>query len=102
MTPDRGKSIGMSQEIRRRIAARTTGGLRPDELAIPRYSEGIEQLEDDVERLHVGRFSDGQETLPEGAPGKEHVGRYSEGLEHEPVDAHVGRFSDGALYQPAA
>jgi hypothetical protein len=92
----------MSQEIRRRIAARTTGGLRPDELAIPRYSEGVEQLEDDVERLHVGRFSDGHEALPEGAPGKEHIGRFSEGVEHEPIDPHVGRYSDGALDQPAA
>jgi hypothetical protein len=92
----------MSQEIRRRIAARTTGGLRPDELAIPRYSEGIERHDDGVERLHVGRFSDGHEALPEGAPDKEHIGRFSEGLEHEPVDPHVGRFSDGAPSQPAA
>jgi hypothetical protein len=86
----------MSQEIRRRIAARRAGARRADEVAFPRFSVGAEH----AVPLHVGRFSEGHEALPEDAPGKEHVGRFSEGAEALPDHAagkdHVGRFADHA------
>jgi hypothetical protein len=86
----------MSQEIRRRLAARHAGERRPDELAFPRFSVGAER----AVPLHVGRFSEGHEALPEDAPGKDHVGRFSEGHEALPEHAagkdHVGRFDDHA------
>jgi hypothetical protein len=84
----RGYDKGMSQEIRRRIAAGC--------LAFPRFSRGVER----AVPLHVGRFSDGHEALPEHAAGKDHVGRFSDGHEALPDDApgkeHVGLYSDGA------
>jgi hypothetical protein len=90
----------MSQEIRRRIAARQTGDHTPQELAFPHYALGAEQLPEDLPgKLHVGRFSDGHEALPE-AGSKEHIGRFSDGVEALPdragEKAHVGRFADGA------
>jgi hypothetical protein len=91
----------MSQEIRRRIAARRAGALSADEAVFPRYSRGAEQLPEDADaKLHVGRFSDGHEALPDDAAAKEHVGRFSEGHEELPDEApekeHVGRFVEGA------
>ena len=90
----------MSQEIRRRIAARRTGHHTTQELAFPHYALGAEQLPEDMPgKLHVGRFSDGHEALPE-AGEKEHIGRFSDGHEALPEraggKAHVGLFADGA------
>jgi hypothetical protein len=86
----------MSQEIRRRLAARTAGVSRVDELAFPRFGLGLEQLGETADKLHVGRFSDGYERLPETAADKGHVGRFSEGVELRHDDSHVGRFADHA------
>jgi hypothetical protein len=90
----------MSQEIRRRIAARRTGHHTAQELAFPHYALGAEQLPEDLPgKLHVGRFSDGHEALPDTGE-KEHVGRFSDGVEALPErahdKAHVGLFADGA------
>jgi hypothetical protein len=90
----------MSQEIRRRIAARRAGPAPTDELAFPNYALGAEQLPEDAPgKLHVGRYSEGHEALPE-AGDKEHVGRFSDGHEALPEraagKAHVGRFADHA------
>jgi hypothetical protein len=65
----------MSQESRRRIAARDRA-QHPAEVVIPRFSRGAERVPAD---LHVGRFSDGHEALPERTGGKEHVGRFADG-----------------------
>jgi hypothetical protein len=97
----------MSQDIRRRIATRRQLSLNPrDENDVPaplrirRFSEGVEHQEPEAERLHLGRFSDGAERLPDDAPSKAHIGSYADGLRHGPEDApdhlHVGRFSQGA------
>jgi hypothetical protein len=71
----------MSQEIRRRLAARTAGNRRPADTAIPNYGRGAERLGETESKLHVGRFSDGLDT--------------GDGTR-------VGRYSDGAPDQPAA
>jgi hypothetical protein len=98
----------MSQDIRRRIAARTL--LRPqphDEAGVPaplrirRFSQGMEvAVLDRLRSPRVGRFSQGAERLPDDHPSKTHIGRYSDGLDPRPDDApsslHVGRFSQGA------
>jgi hypothetical protein len=48
------------------------------------FSEGQEQLPSDTpEKLHKGRFSEGQEELAE-TPEKLHEGRFSEGQEELP------------------
>jgi hypothetical protein len=97
----------MSQDLRRRIAARDR--LRPQPhsdddvpapLRIRRFSEGLESaVLEQLRRPWVGRFSRGAERLPEDDPSKAHIGRYSDGLDHRPDDApeslHVGRFSEG-------
>ncbi|MGZ4181532.1 MAG: hypothetical protein ACXVUL_12735 [Solirubrobacteraceae bacterium] len=97
----------MSQEIRRRLAARAelqpaphSEAEVPAPLRIRRFSEGLECAVIDKLRVpHLGRFSQGAERLAEDAPGKTHIGRYSDGLGHEPANApsqlHVGRFSQG-------
>ena len=98
----------MSQDIRRRIAARNL--LRPqphDEADVPaplrfrRFSQGLElAVRDRLASPAVGRFSRGGERLPDDDPSKTHIGRYSDGLDARPDDArsslHVGRFSQGA------
>lgn len=98
----------MSQDIRRRIAARNR--LRPqphDEAEVPaplrirRFSEGMERaVLDRLRSPRVGRFSQGGEQLAEDHASKAHIGRYSDGLDPRPDDApsslHVGRFSQGA------
>jgi hypothetical protein len=91
----------MSQEIRRRLAARAAGNRRPAEIAIPNYGRGAERLGDVESKLHVGRFSEGHEAVPEHAAGKDHIGRFSDGVDTA-GSVHVGRFSDGATAQPAA
>ncbi len=64
---------------------------------VGRFSEGEEQLPDSPEKDHVGRFSEGEEQLPD-SPEKDHVGRFSEGEEQlpdSPGKDHVGRYSEG-------
>jgi hypothetical protein len=98
----------MSQETRRRLAARRrlqpaphSEADVPAPLRIRDFSEGLERAV--LNHLcvpHLGRFSQGAERLPEDAPSKTHIGRYSDGLDPRPDDApsslHVGRFSQGA------
>src|SRR5690349_1316744 len=98
----------MTQETRRRIeAVRYWLEALPaeqhagsHEIRTPRFSRGIEMRPETVEALHVGRFSDGIEALPEDAGWKRHIGRFSDGIEALPEDApskqHIGRYSDGA------
>ena len=97
----------MSQELRRRLAARDRldpHPLReadvPAPLQVRRFSQGLERaVLESVRRQRPGRFSRGAERLPEDDPSKTHIGRYSDGLDHRPDDApeslHVGRFSEG-------
>jgi hypothetical protein len=91
----------MSQEIRRRLAARAAGNRRPADTAIPNYGRGAERLGERPSKLHVGRYSEGHEAVPEHAAGKDHIGRFSDGLDTD-ESTHVGRYSDGAPAQPAA
>ena len=101
----------MTQETRRRVeAVRRLRAAVPDdapeasvaipeELRTPRFSRGIEHDPPTLEELHVGRFSDGAERLPEDAGDKPHIGRFSEGIERgtpDPELDHIGRFSEGA------
>lgn len=97
----------MSQELRRRLAARDRLDPQPRSeadvpapLQIRRFSQGLERAVLDRERRpRPGRFSRGAERLPEDHPSKTHIGRYSDGLEHRPDDTPsslaVGRFSQG-------
>ena len=97
----------MSQETRRRLAARRrlqpaphSEADVPAPLRIRDFSEGLERAVLNHLRVpHLGRFSQGAERLPEDAPSKTHIGRYSDGLAHDPADApsqlHVGRYSQG-------
>jgi hypothetical protein len=62
-----------------------------------RFSEGMEQLPETPDKRHVGHFSEGIEQLPE-TPGKRHVGRFSEGIEQLPQsewNLRLGSFADG-------
>jgi hypothetical protein len=62
-----------------------------------RFSEGMEQLPETPGKRHVGRFSEGLEQLPE-TPGKRHVARFSEGMEQLPQNEwnlRLGSFADG-------
>ena len=97
----------MSQDIRRRIAARERLDPAPcceadvpAPLQIRRFSEGLERaVLTQLRAPRLGRFSRGVERLPENHPSKTHIGSYSDGLDHIPADApsrlHVGRFSQG-------
>lgn len=52
----------------------------PEDLTVGRFSEGEQDLpEDTEEKLRHGRFSEGEEELPEDTPEKEAEGRFSEG-----------------------
>lgn len=95
----------MSQETRRRLAARERLADRDTplsgELELPDFARG----QDHLEHTHVGRFSTGQETLPELAQGKDRVGRFDQGQDaapEPPNNLHVGRFSEGVAARPAA
>ena len=101
----------MSQDIRRRIAARRTISPTvfeeddvPAPLRIRRFGEGLEHPALEPDRLHLGRFSEGAERLADDAPSKAHIGSYADGLRHGPEDApdhlHVGRFSQGLDHSP--
>ena len=57
----------------------------PEEAAVPRFSEGQEELpEADPEKEHHGRFSEGEEELAEEDPEKHEERRFSEGQDHQP------------------
>jgi hypothetical protein len=101
----------MSQDIRRRIATRRhlfPTSLEEDDVPAPlrirRFSEGLEHPALEGDRLHLGRFSEGTERLPDDAPSKAHIGSFADGLRHGPEDAfdhlHVGRFSEGLDHSP--
>jgi hypothetical protein len=60
-------------------------GEYPEDEAVGRFSEGQEDLpEDGPEKLHHGRFSEGQEELGEEDPEKHEERRFSEGQDAEP------------------
>lgn len=54
----------------------------PEELRLGRFSEGEETLPDSPGHDHRGRFSEGQELTGDADPQKHIRRRYSEGLEH--------------------
>ena len=57
----------------------------PEDEKVGRFSEGQEELpEEDFEKQHHGRFSEGQEELPEEDPQKHEERRFSEGQDHQP------------------
>lgn len=94
----------MGQDIRSRLVARDalcpqprTEAELPAPLQIRRFSEGLERaVLDRLRRPLPGRYSRGAKRLPED---KQHIGRYSDGLDQRPDDApsrvHLGRFSQG-------
>jgi hypothetical protein len=56
----------------------------PQEEEVGRFSEGQEEIpEPDPEKLEQGRFSEGQEELGEDDPEKHVQGRFSEGQDSE-------------------
>ena len=75
-----------------------TGSERPFQPEIPRsrFALGTAHYPSDLEELRLGRFSDGQQTLPTGAL---HRGRFSEGQERlgdDDPEKHIRRrFSEG-------
>jgi hypothetical protein len=57
----------------------------PEDEEVGRFSEGQEELpEVDPEKQVEGRFSEGQEELPEEDPEKHIEGRFSEGQDAQP------------------
>jgi hypothetical protein len=59
----------------------------PEDETVGRFSEGEEDLPDDTpEKRHHGRFSEGEEQLPEDELEKHKEGRFSEGQTHEPPE----------------
>jgi hypothetical protein len=63
------------------------GEASPEEETVGRFSEGEELLPDSPEKHHHGRFSEGQEELPEADPEKHEERRFSEGQDHQPPGA---------------
>ncbi len=59
----------------------------PEDRTVGRFSEGEEDLPENApEKLRHGRFSEGEEQLPEDTPEKEEEGRFSEGQADLPHD----------------
>jgi hypothetical protein len=57
----------------------------PEDERVGRFSTGEEALpEDTLEKQRQGRFSEGEEVLGEEDPEKHAEGRFSEGLDHQP------------------
>ena len=50
------------------------------------YSEGLDHRDEFPEDERVGRFSEGEETLPEDDPEKHVRRRYSEGVDDTPPE----------------
>jgi hypothetical protein len=71
-----------------------TGGTMHDDEHDREFSEGQEALPDDAPGKHVERdFAEGQEEAPKG---EQHEGRFSEGQEERPhPEKEKGRFSEG-------
>jgi hypothetical protein len=68
-----------------------------DQLHLGRFSEGVEQLPDSPDKIRRGRFSTGIERLPD-TPSKQRAGRFSEGVEklpRTPATLRRGSFADG-------
>ena len=96
----------MTQETQRRLAAvrrwlairRSEPSAVPPALSVrlPRFSRGGDHQADRLEELHVGRYSEGVEVLPNDL----HVGRYSDGLDAGADAGHIGRYSDGVEPRP--
>jgi hypothetical protein len=100
----------MTQETQRRIAAARqwlaiaradpTARRPPLHVRVPRFSRGCEREPIRLDRLHVGRFSEGAEAQLEASAQIPHVGRFSDGIgparQKAPSELHIGRFSDGA------
>jgi hypothetical protein len=93
----------MSQEMRRRLAAReriaaVTESDLPELLRIRRFSEGLERG-DHLQVIRLGRFSDGAERLPADAETKRTIGTFSRGQERLPDEAagksRVGSYGHG-------
>jgi hypothetical protein len=80
-------------DTRRCLMSRRTA----DEGALEHKAEGVVRALPSIISMHVGRFSEGIEQLPE-TRAKRHVGRFSEGMERRPATPaarHIGRFSEG-------
>jgi hypothetical protein len=89
----------MSQETRRRLAARERLDPRsdlPQKLRIGRFSHGLERSGGD--RLRVGRFSTGGERLPADDPSKAGIGRFDRTQDRRPAEdpdgLRVGGYAD--------
>jgi hypothetical protein len=63
----------------------------PKNWRIGRFSDGQEQLPESERRMRIGRFSDGQEQLPE-SERRMRIGRFSDGQEQHGMIAVSGRF----------
>jgi hypothetical protein len=94
----------MSQEIRRRLAARegiaaVTESDVPELLRIRRFSEGLERGSDQLRVIRLGRFSDGAELQPADVESNRTIGTFSRGQERLPDDAagksRVGSYGHG-------
>jgi nucleotide-binding universal stress UspA family protein len=88
-TRDRPREVSMD--------IRTSTEAAVDQLHLGRFSEGIEQLPDSPDKVRRGRFSTGIEQLPD-TPSKQRAGRFSEGVEklpRTPAGLRRGSFADG-------
>jgi hypothetical protein len=56
----------------------------PEDERVGRFSQGEELLPDSPDKHHHGRFSEGQEELPEEDPEKHVERRFSEGQDVQP------------------
>jgi hypothetical protein len=56
----------------------------PEDERVGRFSQGEELLPDSPDKHHHGRFSEGQEELPEEDPDKHVERRFSEGQDVQP------------------
>jgi len=72
------------------------------EIPRSRFALGMAHYPGDLEELRLGRFSDGQQTVP--TDGRSHRGRFSEGQEllgdEDPAKHIRRRFSEGMETRP--
>jgi nucleotide-binding universal stress UspA family protein len=79
------------------VSTGTSTEAAVDQLHLGRFSEGIEQLPDSPDKVRKGRFSTGIEQLPD-TPSKQRAGRFSDGIEklpRTPARLRRGTFADG-------
>lgn len=73
------------------------------EFPISRFARGMVEYEPSPEQMHLGRFSEGQQTVEHGTL---HRGRFSEGQEvlgDEDPEKHIRRrYSEGLEHRAAA